>query len=163
MYVLMFCCSFSGVVCGSLWKMHSLSQRRSSTLLPCPAPRISQAVSMAPRNPRAQPVPVGQKGCMYMCFERKIFYQSSAEIEFGRWAHNHQNKNINGSKFGGSVRDHHMYTYMQIRNLDLAVVKVDYQAAKFNSLSYFSSCTVVIFKVCTHILTSSRASPMRQR
>ena len=55
--------SFSGVVCGSLWKMVSLSQSRSSVVLPTPSPRISQAVSMALRKPRPIPVPVGQNGC----------------------------------------------------------------------------------------------------
>lgn len=40
-----------------------LSERISRGSLPCAQPRTIQAVSKAARNPRAQPVPMGQNGC----------------------------------------------------------------------------------------------------
>ena len=43
--------------------MDSLSFRRSSTRRFWPSPRMSQAVSIALRNPLGHPVPVGQNGC----------------------------------------------------------------------------------------------------
>ena len=52
----------SGLVCGNIVNMLSLSCIKSNESLPKPNPLIIHAASNAPRNPRAQPDPVGQKG-----------------------------------------------------------------------------------------------------
>ena len=59
-----FLCRRLGVVCDSKVQMLSLSAMTSRGVMrPLAQLRIIQAASNAPRNPRAHPDPVGQKGC----------------------------------------------------------------------------------------------------
>ena len=55
-------------------------------------------------------------------------------------------KNIGGFKFGGSVRDRHMYIckYEILAHFNLAVAKVDRQTAKFNSPPKFPAIRYVL-------------------
>ena len=69
-----------------------------------------------------------------------VWMEILAGIKFGGWPLNCHCKNIGGFKFGGSVRDRHMYIckYEILADFNLAVAKVDRQTAKFSSYTVCS-------------------------